>query len=172
MRYFPLRMPWFTYLNYPMIFCILILCVGDLQYFVFFILFSCSFLVVLKSRKVIILFIYLPFSYIDWHRAIQKSNCYHREGHNAPCAYGDTKHMLLFGAVQVVMSQIPDFHNMEWLSVIAAIMSFAYSFIGFGLGFAKVIGKLWVSLIVFQFILTPSTLESINHDQSHLFVSL
>ncbi|ESR65970.1 hypothetical protein CICLE_v10008202mg [Citrus x clementina] len=72
-------------------------------------------------------------------RAIQKSNCYHREGHNAPCAYGDTKHMLLFGAVQVVMSQIPDFHNMEWLSVIAAIMSFAYSFIGFGLGFAKVI---------------------------------
>ncbi|KAL9441910.1 hypothetical protein AB3S75_020417 [Citrus x aurantiifolia] len=72
-------------------------------------------------------------------RAIQKSNCYHREGHNAPCAYGDAKHMLLFGAVQVVMSQIPDFHNMEWLSVIAAIMSFAYSFIGFGLGFAKVI---------------------------------
>ncbi|XP_007020349.2 PREDICTED: probable amino acid permease 7 isoform X1 [Theobroma cacao] len=72
-------------------------------------------------------------------KAIQKSNCYHREGHNAPCSYGDTPYMLLFGAVQVVMSQIPDFHNMEWLSVVAAIMSFTYSFIGFGLGFAQVI---------------------------------
>ncbi|XVE50946.1 hypothetical protein DITRI_Ditri01bG0203700 [Diplodiscus trichospermus] len=72
-------------------------------------------------------------------RAIQKSNCYHREGHNAPCSYGDTWYMLLFGAVEVVMSQIPDFHNMKWLSVVAAIMSFTYSFIGFGLGFAQVI---------------------------------
>ncbi|KAK1581160.1 hypothetical protein Q3G72_003713 [Acer saccharum] len=72
-------------------------------------------------------------------RAIQKSNCYHREGHEASCAYGYTVYMLLFGAVQIVMSQIPNFHNMEWLSVIAAIMSFTYSSIGFGLGFAKVI---------------------------------
>ncbi|KAJ6297669.1 hypothetical protein OIU76_018890 [Salix suchowensis] len=72
-------------------------------------------------------------------RAIQRSNCYHREGHKASCEYGDTIYMLLFGAVQIVMSQIPDFHNMQWLSVIAAIMSFTYSFIGFGLGVAKVI---------------------------------
>lgn len=56
--------------------------------------------------------------------------------------------MLLFGAVQIFMSQIPDLHEMEWLSVIAAIMSFAYSSIGFGLGFAKVIGKLGVSLVL------------------------
>ena len=49
--------------------------------------------------------------------------------------------MLVFGATQIVVSQIPDFHNMQWLSVIAAIMSFAYSFIGLGLGFAKVIGN-------------------------------
>lgn len=50
--------------------------------------------------------------------------------------------MLIFGVVEIVMSQIPDFHNMEMLSVIAALMSFSYSFIGFGLGFGKVIGKL------------------------------
>lgn len=49
--------------------------------------------------------------------------------------------MLVFGAIQIVVSQIPDFHNMQWLSVIAAIMSFAYSFIGLGLGFANVIGN-------------------------------
>lgn len=49
--------------------------------------------------------------------------------------------MLVFGAIQIVVSQIPDFHNMQWLSVIAAIMSFAYSFIGLGLGLANVIGN-------------------------------
>uniref|UniRef100_A0A5B7BVW1 Amino acid transporter transmembrane domain-containing protein n=1 Tax=Davidia involucrata TaxID=16924 RepID=A0A5B7BVW1_DAVIN len=72
-------------------------------------------------------------------RAIQKGNCYHKEGHKAPCEYGDTVYMLLFGAIQIVMSQIPDFHNMAWLSIVAALMSFSYSFIGLALGFAKVI---------------------------------
>ncbi|GMY30762.1 probable amino acid permease 7 isoform X1 [Fagus crenata] len=81
-------------------------------------------------------------------RAIQRSNCYHKEGHQAPCAYGDTFYMLMFGLIQIIMSQIPDFHNMEWLSVVAAIMSFTYSFIGLGLGFAKVIenGKIMGSI--------------------------
>ncbi|XP_047338237.1 probable amino acid permease 7 [Impatiens glandulifera] len=72
-------------------------------------------------------------------RAIEESNCYHREGHDATCNYGDTYYMMMFGAVQIVMSQIPDFHNMTWLSVTAAIMSFSYSTIGLGLGVAKVI---------------------------------
>ena len=49
--------------------------------------------------------------------------------------------MLMFGAVQIVTSQIPDFHSIEWLSVLAAIMSFAYSLTGFGLGLATVIGR-------------------------------
>ncbi|XP_028552692.1 probable amino acid permease 7 isoform X2 [Dendrobium catenatum] len=74
-------------------------------------------------------------------RAIHRSNCYHKEGHNAPCSSEDSSFMLLFGIVQIFLSQIPDFHNMKWLSVVAAIMSFSYSFIGFGLGFAKVIGN-------------------------------
>ncbi|KAE8098922.1 hypothetical protein FH972_016948 [Carpinus fangiana] len=81
-------------------------------------------------------------------RAIQRSNCYHREGHQAACTYGDTFYMLLFGLIQIVMSQIPDFHNMEWLSIVAAIMSVTYSSIGLGLGFAKVIenGKIMGSI--------------------------
>ncbi|XP_043700856.1 probable amino acid permease 7 isoform X5 [Telopea speciosissima] len=74
-------------------------------------------------------------------RAIQKSNCYHKEGHQAPCTYGDSFYMLLFGAIQIVCSQIPDFRNMEWLSILASIMSFSYASIGFALGFAKVIGN-------------------------------
>ncbi|XP_020595064.1 probable amino acid permease 7, partial [Phalaenopsis equestris] len=74
-------------------------------------------------------------------RAIHRSNCYHKEGHNAPCSSDDRSFMLLFGFIQILFSQIPSFHNMQWLSVVAAIMSFCYSFIGFGLGFAKVIGN-------------------------------
>lgn len=49
--------------------------------------------------------------------------------------------MLLFGLVQIIMSFIPDLHNMAWVSVVAAIMSFAYSSIGLGLGIKTVIGN-------------------------------
>ncbi|XVF70971.1 hypothetical protein PTKIN_Ptkin11bG0205000 [Pterospermum kingtungense] len=72
-------------------------------------------------------------------RAIQKSNCYHREGHGAACYFGDTYYMLIFGVIQLILSQIPDFHNIQWLSIVAAIMSFAYALIGLALGMAKVI---------------------------------
>ncbi|WCJ32536.1 amino acid permease 7 [Euphorbia peplus] len=71
-------------------------------------------------------------------RAIQKSNCYHREGHEAACEYSDSLYMLIFGAAQILLSQIPDFHEMQWLSMLAAAMSFAYASIGFGLGVAQV----------------------------------
>ncbi|XP_061337573.1 probable amino acid permease 7 [Gastrolobium bilobum] len=81
-------------------------------------------------------------------RAILKSNCYHKEGHQAACEYGDTEYMIMFGLVQVVMSFIPDFHNMAWVSVVAAIMSFTYSFIGLGLGIKTVVenGRIMGSL--------------------------
>ncbi|KAG0534363.1 hypothetical protein BDA96_04G273800 [Sorghum bicolor] len=75
-------------------------------------------------------------------RAIQKANCYHKEGHDAPCSVGgDVYYMLVFGLAQVVLSQIPDFHEMAGLSVFAAAMSFFYSFVGVGLGIAKVIAN-------------------------------
>ncbi|KAJ4873490.1 putative amino acid permease 7 [Raphanus sativus] len=79
-------------------------------------------------------------------RAIFRSNCYHRKGQNATCSYGDKNNyfMLLFGVLQIFMSQIPNFHNMLWLSVVAAIMSFAYSSIGLGLAFDRIIEKLQI----------------------------
>jgi len=49
--------------------------------------------------------------------------------------------MLLFGAAQLVLSFIPNFHSMAWLSVVAVIMSFTYATIGLGLGLAKTIGN-------------------------------
>lgn len=72
-------------------------------------------------------------------RAIMKSNCYHKEGHQAPCRYEANIYMVLFGVVQIVMSFIPDLHNLAWVSVVAALMSFTYSFIGLGLGISTVI---------------------------------
>ncbi|CAH8363425.1 unnamed protein product [Eruca vesicaria subsp. sativa] len=76
-------------------------------------------------------------------RAIFRSNCYHRKGHNATCSYGykNNYFMLLFGVLQIFMSQIPNFHDMLWLSVVAAIMSFAYSSIGLGLAVGRIIEK-------------------------------
>ena len=81
-------------------------------------------------------------------RAILKSNCYHKEGHQAPCKYGDVVYMMLFGLVQIIMSFIPDLHNMAWVSIVAAIMSFTYSSIGLGLGITTVIenGRIMGSL--------------------------
>lgn len=73
-------------------------------------------------------------------RAIQETNCYHKEGREATCVYGDSYYILLFGVAQIILSQIPNFHNIQWLSVVAAIMSFTYALIGLGLAAVKVIG--------------------------------
>ncbi|KAK1550806.1 hypothetical protein Q3G72_025177 [Acer saccharum] len=40
---------------------------------------------------------------------------------------------------QSILSQIPNFHKLSWLSIVAAIMSFSYAGIGMGLSFAKVV---------------------------------
>lgn len=50
-------------------------------------------------------------------------------------------YMITFGIAEVILSQIPDFDQVWWLSIVAAIMSFTYSLVGLGLGVAKVAGK-------------------------------
>lgn len=77
-----------------------------------------------------------------WRRAIQKSNCSQDNGNEVTCGFGDGYFMLIFGAMQVLLSQIPNFHNIQWLSILAAIMSFAYAFIGMGLSVGQVTGML------------------------------
>ncbi|KAK1686219.1 hypothetical protein QYE76_047067 [Lolium multiflorum] len=76
--------------------------------------------------------------------AIKKSNCYHAHGRGAArCGSGTGEQhmfMLLFGAAQLVLSFIPNFHSMAWLSAVAAAMSFTYATIGLGLGLAKTVG--------------------------------
>lgn len=48
--------------------------------------------------------------------------------------------MVIFGIIEILLSQIPDFHELSWLSILAAIMSFGYASIGVALSIAKIAG--------------------------------
>ncbi|KAL5783341.1 hypothetical protein ACOSP7_008370 [Xanthoceras sorbifolium] len=71
--------------------------------------------------------------------AISKSNCFHKEGHGSSCKFSNNPYMIAIGLAEIFLSQIPNFHELSWLSIIAAIMSFSYAGIGMGLSFAKVV---------------------------------
>ncbi|BAT88427.1 amino acid permease 7 Amino acid transporter [Vigna angularis] len=71
-------------------------------------------------------------------RAIQISNCSHGKEDEGKCGFDGAYLMLIFGAIQVVLSQTPNFHNIQWLSIVAAITSFFYAFIGMWLSAGKI----------------------------------
>ncbi|KAI3522163.1 hypothetical protein L1887_11643 [Cichorium endivia] len=91
------------------------------------------------------------------NNAIQQSNCYHEKGHEVDCEYALTSYMLFFGIIQIISSQISNFHSTKWLSVTATIMPFTYSLIGSRLGLAQAIGKV-----------TDSHLQRYGNTNSHL----
>lgn len=70
--------------------------------------------------------------------AIKRSNCYHESHGKDPCHMSSNGYMITFAIAEVILSQIPDFDQVWWLSIVAAIMSFTYSAVGLGLGIAKV----------------------------------
>ncbi|KAG2389891.1 Amino acid permease 3 Amino acid transporter [Vigna angularis] len=72
--------------------------------------------------------------------AVKRSNCYHNSGGKDSCKRNSSVYMISFGIAEIVLSQMPDFDQFWWLSIVAAVMSFTYSAIGLGLGIAKVIG--------------------------------
>ncbi|KAK8313893.1 hypothetical protein V6Z12_D01G139700 [Gossypium hirsutum] len=72
--------------------------------------------------------------------AVKRSNCFHKHGHHVKCQTSNYPFMVIFACIQLVLSQIPNFDKLSWLSIVAAIMSFAYSSIGLGLSIAKVAG--------------------------------
>ncbi|KAF0922131.1 hypothetical protein E2562_027754 [Oryza meyeriana var. granulata] len=71
--------------------------------------------------------------------AVYKSNCFHKNGHAADCSVFTTMYMVVFGVVQIFFSQLQSLHEMAWLSVLAAVMSFSYSAIAVGLSLAQTI---------------------------------
>lgn len=70
---------------------------------------------------------------------MKRSNCFHKHGHEAGCHVSNYPFMVLFACIQIVLSQIPNFHKLSLLSILAAIMSFAYAGIGVGLSIARVV---------------------------------
>lgn len=70
--------------------------------------------------------------------AIKRSNCFHKSNGEDPCHMSSNPYMIAFGVTQILFSQIPDFDQIWWLSIAAAVMSFTYSTIGLGLGIAQV----------------------------------
>ncbi|CAI9115452.1 OLC1v1016356C2 [Oldenlandia corymbosa var. corymbosa] len=70
--------------------------------------------------------------------AIKKANCFHSSHQKDPCKVSSNPYMIMFGVAEILFSQIPDFDQIWWLSIVAAVMSFTYSTIGLGLGVGKV----------------------------------
>ncbi|KAG8364184.1 hypothetical protein BUALT_Bualt19G0100600 [Buddleja alternifolia] len=70
--------------------------------------------------------------------AIKRSNCFHKQGHEAGCHVSNNPYIMTFGVIQIILSQIPNFHKLSVLSLVAAVMSFAYSSIGLALSIAKI----------------------------------
>ncbi|CAF1930014.1 hypothetical protein Bca4012_072762 [Brassica carinata] len=71
--------------------------------------------------------------------AIQRTSCQQSNGDKDPCHVNGNPYMIAFGVIQIVFSQIPDFDQLWWLSIVAAVMSFGYSTVGLGLGISKVV---------------------------------
>ncbi|KAL9255053.1 Amino acid permease 3-like protein [Drosera capensis] len=68
--------------------------------------------------------------------AIKRSNCFHASNDQDSCHISSIPYMIIFSVVEIIFSQIPDFDQISWLSIVAAVMSFTYSTIGLGLGIA------------------------------------
>ncbi|XP_074320995.1 amino acid permease 3-like [Silene latifolia] len=73
--------------------------------------------------------------------AVKRSNCFHASGGKDPCHMSGNPYMIAFGIAEVIFSQIPDFDQISWLSIVAAVMSFTYSSIGLTLGIVQVIAN-------------------------------
>ncbi|KAL8141438.1 hypothetical protein V2J09_007459 [Rumex salicifolius] len=71
--------------------------------------------------------------------AINMANCFHEKGKKSPSPSSSNTYIIIFGVVQIFLSQIPNFDQLKWLSVVAAVMSITYSSIGLGLGISQVV---------------------------------
>lgn len=71
------------------------------------------------------------------NRTVDRANCIRYKGHDAQCRTSGTLYMIIFGMVEIVLSQFPNLEKITLISVVAAIMSFAYSSIALALSIAK-----------------------------------
>jgi hypothetical protein len=70
-------------------------------------------------------------------RSVVRTDCHHSKGHDATCASSGTMYMVVFGLVEIVLAQFPNLEKLTFISVVAAVMSCTYSFVGLLLSAAK-----------------------------------
>ncbi|VAH82509.1 amino acid permease 1-like [Triticum dicoccoides] len=69
--------------------------------------------------------------------SVVRSNCRHYKGHGADCSQEGTMYLVMFGVIEVVLSQLPSLEKVTFVSIVAAVMSFTYSFVALFLSAAK-----------------------------------
>ncbi|XP_061945005.1 amino acid permease 8-like [Populus nigra] len=86
--------------------------------------------------------------------SVKRSTCFHDKGHNAKCGVSGNLYMLIYGAIEIFLSQCPNLEKVAILSVIASVTSFAYALIALCLSTAKLSsnhefkGSLMVAMVV------------------------
>ncbi|PIA42055.1 hypothetical protein AQUCO_02100121v1 [Aquilegia coerulea] len=69
---------------------------------------------------------------------VKRAHCFHSKGNGARCNVSGTLLMILFGTIEIILSQFPNLEKVTLLSYIAALTSFSYSFISSYLCIEKV----------------------------------
>jgi hypothetical protein len=75
--------------------------------------------------------------------------------------------MIGFGILQILLSQIPNFHKLTLLSTVAAITSFGYALIGSGLSLAVVVS----GIIFITYIFPKDYISNTNYTKKKLIYS-
>ncbi|XP_010247797.1 PREDICTED: amino acid permease 8-like [Nelumbo nucifera] len=73
--------------------------------------------------------------------ATKRSNCFHEKGHDAKCETSGNSYLIIFGGIEIILSQLPSLEKVTLLSVMAALMSLAYLFISMYLCMVKFASK-------------------------------
>ncbi|XP_039171286.1 amino acid permease 3-like [Eucalyptus grandis] len=69
---------------------------------------------------------------------IERSICFHKHGVEHPCPIKRNRYMIAVGIIEILLSQILQSYHVEWISIVAAVMSLCYSSIEVFLGIAKI----------------------------------
>ncbi|KAF2297302.1 hypothetical protein GH714_020973 [Hevea brasiliensis] len=69
--------------------------------------------------------------------AVKRTTCFHAKGHKAKCGVSGNLYMVIYGGMQIVLSQFPSLEKLALISVVAAVTSLAYSLIALCLSIAK-----------------------------------
>uniref|UniRef100_A0A6N2MNG8 Amino acid transporter transmembrane domain-containing protein n=1 Tax=Salix viminalis TaxID=40686 RepID=A0A6N2MNG8_SALVM len=69
--------------------------------------------------------------------SVKRTTCFHDKGRNAKCGVSGNLYMLIYGAIEIFLSQCPSLEKVTILSYIASVTSFAYALIALCLTTAK-----------------------------------